>query len=49
MTSSPGRKWRWYVLPSRMVVPSARSSSGSTVFTVAFVPTGMNAGVATSP
>src|SRR5438034_7662016 len=32
-----------------MVVPSARSSSGSTVLTVAFVPTGMNAGVGTSP
>ena len=27
----------------------ARSSSGSTDFTVAFVPTGMNAGVGTSP
>src|SRR5437588_12348285 len=47
--SSPGRKCRWYALPSRIVVPSARSSSGSTVFTVAFVPTGMNAGVGTSP
>src|SRR2546423_15652081 len=32
-----------------MVVPSTRSSSGSTVLTVAFVPTGMNAGVGTSP
>src|SRR5881397_2519220 len=49
MTSSPGRKCRWYVLPSRIVVPRARSSSGSIVFTVAFVPTGMNAGVGTSP
>src|SRR5262245_22921618 len=47
--SSPGRKCRWYVFPSRIVVPSARSSSGSTVLTVAFVPTGMNAGVGTSP
>src|SRR6478609_820354 len=47
--SSPGRKCRWYVLPSRIVVPSSRSSSGSTVLTVAFVPTGMNAGVGTSP
>src|SRR6476659_9759945 len=49
ISSSPGRKCRWYVLPSRIVVPSARSSSGSTVLTVAFVPTGMNAGVGTSP
>jgi len=49
ITSSPGRKWRWYVFPSRIEVPSVRSSSGSTVFTVAFVPTGMNAGVGTSP
>ena len=36
--SSPGRKCRWYVLPSRIVVPSARSSSGSTVLTVALRP-----------
>ena len=47
--SSPGRKCRWYVLPSSIVVPIARSSSGSTDFTVAFVPTGMKAGVGTSP
>src|SRR5664279_4835649 len=47
--SSPGRKCRWYVLPSKIVVPIARSSSGSTDFTVAFVPTGMKAGVGTSP
>src|SRR2546429_548696 len=32
-----------------MCVPSACSSSGSTVLTVAFVPTGMNAGVGSSP
>src|SRR4051794_22201429 len=32
-----------------MLAPSARSSSGSTPFTVPFVPTGMNAGVRTSP
>jgi hypothetical protein len=37
------------VLPSTIVAPSARSSSGSTAFTVPFVPTGMNAGVGTSP
>src|SRR5215212_2372421 len=47
--SSPGRKCRWYVLPSRTVVPRTRSSSGSTVLTVAFVPTGMKAGVGTFP
>src|SRR5215207_2783260 len=49
ISSSPGRKWRWYVLPSRMSAPSARTSSGCSVFTEAFVPTGMNAGVGTSP
>src|SRR5436189_2956210 len=32
-----------------MLAPSARSSSGSTVLTVAFVPTGMKTGVGTSP
>src|SRR2546428_2485344 len=48
-TSSPGRKCRWYVLPSRIVVPTARSSSGSTDLTLPFVPTGMKAGVGTSP
>ena len=37
------------MLPSRIEVPSERSSSGSTVLTVAFVPTGMKAGVCTSP
>ena len=37
------------MFPRTMAAPSARSSSGSTAFTVAFVPTGMNAGVGTSP
>src|SRR4029453_17246835 len=32
-----------------MFAPSARTSSGSSVLTVAFVPTGMKAGVGTSP
>src|SRR5919198_2053285 len=32
-----------------IVAPTSRSSSGSSVFTVAFVPTGMNAGVGRSP
>src|SRR4051794_9878975 len=49
ISSSPGRRCRWYVFPSRIVVPSTRSSPGSTPFTVPFVPTGMNAGVGTSP
>ena len=49
ISSSPGRKCRWYVLPRTICAPSARSSSGSTVLTVPFVPTGMNAGVGTSP
>ena len=37
------------MLPSTICAPSARTSSGSSVFTVAFVPTGMNTGVRTSP
>ncbi len=37
------------MLPRTIAAPSARSSSGSTDFTVAFVPTGMKAGVGTSP
>src|SRR5262245_16558311 len=49
ITSSPGRKWRWYVLPRTISAPSERTSSGSSILTVAFVPTGMNAGVRTSP
>src|SRR4051794_17969956 len=32
-----------------MLAPIARTSSGCSVFTVAFVPTGMNAGVGMSP
>jgi hypothetical protein len=48
-TSSPGRKWRWYVLPRITCAPSARTSSGWSDFTVAFVPTGMNAGVGIGP
>ena len=37
------------MLPSTICAPSAQSSSGWTPFTVPFVPTGMNAGVETSP
>src|SRR3990170_6056985 len=49
MTPSPGRKWRWYAFPRITCAPSARTSSGWSDFTVAFVPTGMNAGVRISP
>src|SRR4051812_33631341 len=48
-SSSPGRKCRWYALPRMIWAPSARTSSGVTLFTVAFVPTGMKTGVCTSP
>ena len=37
------------MLPRITSAPSARTSSGSSVFTVPFVPTGMNAGVRISP
>src|SRR5262245_49255258 len=49
MTSSPGRKCRWYVFPRITPAPSTRTSSGWSVLTVAFVPTGMNAGVGIAP
>src|SRR5262245_13341267 len=49
MTSAPGRKCRWYVFASTTLAPSALTSSGWSVFTVAFVPTGMKAGVGMSP
>ena len=48
-SSSPGRKWRWYVFASTTSAPSARTSSGWSDLTVPFVPTGMNAGVRISP
>jgi hypothetical protein len=37
------------VLPSRISAPEARTSCGFIAFTVAAVPTGMNAGVRMSP
>ena len=37
------------MLPRMTAAPIARTSSGCSVFTVAFVPTGMNAGVGMSP
>ncbi len=47
--SDPGCRYRWYALASRACDPISAIASGSTAFIVAFVPTGMNAGVATSP
>ncbi len=47
--STPGRSARWYALHSTMSAPQARTSSGSSALTVACVPTGMKAGVGTSP
>src|SRR4249919_2664315 len=49
MRSAPGRSMRWYVLASTMSAPLARRASEVMPFTVACVPTGMNAGVATMP
>ena len=48
-TSAPGRSMRWYVLPRIIVAPFSRRSRGSSAFTVAWVPTGMNTGVSTAP
>src|SRR3954464_2635696 len=45
----PGRSMRWYVLERRMRVPAALRSAGARPLTVPCVPTGMNAGVGTSP
>ncbi len=47
--STPGRSERWYVFANRMSAPAAVRSSGASVFTDPTVPTGMNAGVSTSP
>jgi hypothetical protein len=49
MTSMPGRSIRWNVLPRTICAPLSVSSSGVIAFTVPYVPTGMNAGVSTSP
>jgi len=46
ISSAPGRWHRWYVLPSRISAPLARTCSGQTPLTVPAVPTGMNAGSA---
>ena len=37
------------MFPSRIAAPASRTSSGCRLLTLAFVPTGMNAGVGTSP
>src|SRR6476659_6163470 len=47
--SWPGRRYRWYVFARMIEAPTVRRSSGSSAFTVAFVPTGMNWGVSTTP
>src|SRR5579871_333888 len=47
--SSPGRRYRWYVLHSRISAPDASTSRGVTPLTAPCVPTGMNAGVCTTP
>ena len=47
--SWPGRRYRWYVFARTMLAPAASRSSGSSALTVAFVPTGMNCGVSTTP
>ena len=47
--SSPGRRARWKVLARIIRVPVATSWSGVSPLTVAWVPTGMKAGVSTVP
>src|SRR5437764_7727002 len=47
--SGPGRTSKWYVLLSTIWAPAARRSSGLRLFTAARVPTGMKAGVSTTP
>ena len=49
MRSCPGRRYRWYVFARTIVAPTSSRSSGSSALTVAFVPTGMNCGVSTTP
>ena len=46
---SPGRSARWYVLARIICAPVSRSRPGSTPLTVPCVPTGMKAGVSTTP
>ena len=43
--SEPGCRNRWYAFASTAWPPSRPTVSGSSAFTVALVPTGMNAGV----
>src|SRR5438128_318901 len=49
MTSAPGRRYRWKVLARIISAPISRTSSEVSPFTVACVPTGMKAGVRTTP
>ena len=48
-TPAPGLSIRWNVLATMIRAPSPSSSSGVIAFTVAWVPTGMNAGSSTAP
>ncbi len=49
MISVPGRNMRWKVLPRMISAPLCATSSGVTLLTQPYVPTGMKAGVRTSP
>jgi hypothetical protein len=47
--SVPGLRYKWYAFDSSIWTPQPFNSSLERVFTVACVPTGMNAGVSNSP
>src|SRR5271170_2376832 len=49
INSCPGRRYKWYVFESRICTPRFSRSCCVWPFTVAAVPTGMNAGVSITP
>src|SRR5262245_27239013 len=49
MRSSPGRRYKWYVFESSIAAPASTRSRCVTPLTAPCVPTGMNAGVSTTP
>src|SRR5690348_2135673 len=49
ISSSPGRRCRWYVLPRMISAPTSSRSRCVSAFTAPRVPTGMKHGVCTSP
>src|SRR5258708_20680582 len=49
ISSSPGRRCRWYVLPRMISAPASSTSRNVIALTAPRVPTGMNAGVCTAP